>query len=86
MDQSLPRLDIGDLLLVPGMGAYTSASATFFNGFAPTRTAVIEEIIGTKPHQLDSFAFLPIQEQERARTKKTEVTYSSKHLVANIGV
>jgi ornithine decarboxylase len=86
MDQWLPRLDIGDLLLVPGMGAYTSASATFFNGFAPTRTAVIEEIIRTKPRQLDSFAFPSIQEQERARAKKTEVTYSSKHLVANIGV
>ena len=64
MDQRLPKLDLGDLLLVPGMGAYTSASATFFNGFAPTRIAVIEEITRTKPRQLDSFVFPRIQEQE----------------------
>jgi len=39
-DQKLPRLAVGDLLLVPGMGAYTSASATSFNGFAPPSTIV----------------------------------------------
>jgi ornithine decarboxylase len=43
-DQPLPKLEIGDLLLVPGMGAYTCASATFFNGFSPARTLVIEEM------------------------------------------
>jgi ornithine decarboxylase len=40
-DQKLPRLAVGDLLLVPGMGAYTSASATSFNGFAPPQTIVV---------------------------------------------
>ncbi|MBI4477115.1 MAG: type III PLP-dependent enzyme [Acidobacteria bacterium] len=39
-DQMLPELEIGDLLLVPGMGAYTKASATSFNGFAPPVTVV----------------------------------------------
>jgi len=39
-DQLLPDLDIGDLLMVPGMGAYTKASATAFNGFQPPVTVV----------------------------------------------
>lgn len=39
-DQRLPELEIGDLLLVPGMGAYTKASATSFNGFVPPVTVV----------------------------------------------
>jgi len=39
-DQMLPNLDIGDLLIVPGMGAYTKASATSFNGFQPPATVV----------------------------------------------
>lgn len=39
-DQMLPALEVGDLLLVPGMGAYTRASATSFNGFAPPATIV----------------------------------------------
>jgi ornithine decarboxylase len=43
-DQLVPKLKIGDLLLVPAMGAYTSVSATYFNGFSPARTIVIEEI------------------------------------------
>jgi ornithine decarboxylase len=40
-DQILPELDIGDILLVPGMGAYTNASATSFNGFEPPRLVVL---------------------------------------------
>lgn len=32
-DLMLPRLALGDLLLVPNAGAYTTASATTFNGF-----------------------------------------------------
>jgi ornithine decarboxylase len=39
-DQMLPDLEIGDLLIVPGMGAYTKASATSFNGFQPPATVV----------------------------------------------
>lgn len=42
-DQMLPALEVGDLLLVPGMGAYTRASATSFNGFAPPTTVVDTE-------------------------------------------
>lgn len=39
-DQPLPDLEVGDLLIVPGMGAYTKASATSFNGFQPPATIV----------------------------------------------
>ncbi len=39
-DQLLPDLEIGDLLIVPGMGAYTRASATCFNGFQPPVTVL----------------------------------------------
>ncbi len=37
-------LDIGDLLLVPLCGAYTSASATTFNGFHKAKIVVWEEV------------------------------------------
>ena len=40
-NQKLPKLAVGDLLLAPGMGAYTIASATSFNGFAPPRTIIL---------------------------------------------
>lgn len=47
-DQLLPRLEIGDLLMVPGMGAYTKAHATRFNGFAPPATILLpDERFGT---------------------------------------
>ena len=36
-DRALPRVETGDLLLVPGMGAYTNASASTFNGFPLAR-------------------------------------------------
>ena len=42
-NQKLPKLAVGDLLLAPGMGAYTIASATHFNGFAPPRTIVVHD-------------------------------------------
>ena len=37
----LPPLAAGDLLLSPMMGAYTAATATGFNGIAPTPVVVI---------------------------------------------
>lgn len=37
-------LQVGDLLLVPACGAYTSASATTFNGFSKARFVVWEQI------------------------------------------
>lgn len=37
-------LEVGDLLLVPVCGAYTSASATTFNGFKKARTVIWEEV------------------------------------------
>lgn len=41
-DQMLPDLEIGELLLVPTMGAYTSASASTFNGLDIARVIGIE--------------------------------------------
>jgi ornithine decarboxylase len=41
-DQPLPELDVGELLLVPSMGAYTSASASDFNGLEIARTVTID--------------------------------------------
>jgi ornithine decarboxylase len=38
------ELEIGDLLLVPLCGAYTSASATTFNGFHKAQIVVWEEV------------------------------------------
>ena len=37
-----PALEEGDLILVPDCGAYTSASATTFNGFAKAKSIVWE--------------------------------------------
>jgi len=35
--EALPPLEIGDLLYAEQIGAYSTASATFFNGFAPAK-------------------------------------------------
>lgn len=43
-DIQTPRLEEGDLLLVPSCGAYTSASATTFNGFSRARVVVWEDV------------------------------------------
>jgi ornithine decarboxylase len=36
-DRAIAPLEVGDLLIVPGMGAYTNASASTFNGFPLAR-------------------------------------------------
>lgn len=43
-DKMTPPLAVGDLLLVPACGAYTSASATEFNGFAKAKMVIWEEV------------------------------------------
>ena len=43
-DKPMPPLVVDDILLVPNCGAYTSASATVFNGFAKTEIFVWEEL------------------------------------------
>ncbi|MBC8015285.1 MAG: type III PLP-dependent enzyme [Sporomusaceae bacterium] len=43
-DKMTAPLAIGDLILVPNCGAYTSASATVFNGFAKTPILIWEEV------------------------------------------
>ncbi|CAB3399070.1 unnamed protein product [Caenorhabditis bovis] len=42
--KSMPKMEVGDWMFYPDMGAYTSAAATTFNGFAkPTMMYVISE-------------------------------------------
>lgn len=41
-DQKLPELEVGELLLVPTMGAYTNASASGFNGLDIARIVEVE--------------------------------------------
>ena len=41
-DQRLPELEVGELLLVPTMGAYTSASASNFNGLDIARVIGVD--------------------------------------------
>ncbi len=43
-DKLTTPLKLGDLILVPNCGAYTSASATVFNGFAKTPIVIWEEV------------------------------------------
>ncbi|MHC5796269.1 type III PLP-dependent enzyme [Lacisediminihabitans sp. FW035] len=44
----LPRLREGDLLLSPTMGAYTSVTATTFNGRRPAKVVVLERAVATQ--------------------------------------
>ena len=39
----LPELEVGDWLLYEGMGAYTSAAASNFNGLHTTQTVYIDQ-------------------------------------------
>jgi ornithine decarboxylase len=41
--EQLPDLDIEDLVYAPNVGAYASASATFFNGFPPAKVVHVNE-------------------------------------------
>lgn len=43
-ERMMPKLGLGDVLLTANCGAYTSASATVFNGFAKTPSVIWEEI------------------------------------------
>ncbi len=43
-DRKTPRLEMDDLLLVPMCGAYSSASATTFNGFSKAKTIIWEQV------------------------------------------
>nr|MDO8083191.1 type III PLP-dependent enzyme [Candidatus Sigynarchaeum springense] len=42
-DDPLPDLDVGDLVYSENVGAYTNASATFFNGFQPAKIVHLNE-------------------------------------------
>lgn len=52
-DKYTVPLEIGDLILVPNCGAYTSASSTVFNGFAKTPIVVWEEVYEEIKAQLE---------------------------------
>jgi len=47
-DLPLPRLAVGDLLVSPGMGAYTWVTATTFNGIPVTPVVVLDEADATR--------------------------------------
>lgn len=38
----LPELELGELIMSPNMGAYTSGMSSFFNGFPPAKTIFID--------------------------------------------
>ena len=41
--ESLPALEIGDLVYSENIGAYSNASATWFNGFAPAKVVHVNQ-------------------------------------------
>jgi ornithine decarboxylase len=41
--EELPELEIGDLVYAENIGAYSSASATWFNGFPPATLVHVNE-------------------------------------------
>jgi len=41
--EELPELEIGDLLYAENIGAYSNASATWFNGFAPAKVVHVNQ-------------------------------------------
>ena len=41
----LPKLDVDDLVYSENIGAYSNASATWFNGFPPARVVHAQEVI-----------------------------------------
>jgi ornithine decarboxylase len=41
--EQLPDMDLGDFVYAPNIGAYSAASSTFFNGFAPARVVHVNE-------------------------------------------
>ena len=41
--QELPKLEIDDLVYSENIGAYSNASATWFNGFAPAQVVHVNE-------------------------------------------
>jgi hypothetical protein len=47
-----PDYDVGDIFIVPQMGAYTSASATTFNGFPLVKKMYMEDDRYTLHHCL----------------------------------
>lgn len=51
-------LEVGDLLLVPACGAYTSASSTTFNGFSKARFVIWEKVKNQVERQVERAAFL----------------------------
>ena len=44
-DYPAPKLVVGDLVLVPEIGVYSSVAATGFNGFAPADVIIYEKEI-----------------------------------------
>jgi len=43
LEENAPEYQVGDIFVIPNMGAYTSASATTFNGFPLPPTYILED-------------------------------------------
>ncbi len=41
LNEDLPELDVGDVVYVPNIGAYSCASAVVFNGIPPAKVIVV---------------------------------------------
>ena len=41
--EELPKLEIDDLVYAENIGAYSNASSTWFNGFAPAKVVHVNE-------------------------------------------
>jgi ornithine decarboxylase len=41
--EELPKLEIGDLVYAEDIGAYSNASSTWFNGFAPAQVVHVNQ-------------------------------------------
>jgi ornithine decarboxylase len=50
LSEELPDLEIGDLVYSENMGAYASASATYFNGFPPAQVVHVNERAPSAQH------------------------------------
>ena len=53
-DELPEDLEIGDMLYAENMGAYTTASSSFFNGFKPTKVIAINKYVPQDPCPCDS--------------------------------
>ncbi len=60
MQKNSPKYEVGDVFVFPNMGAYTSATATEFNGFELPRKVYVDDLIGDFSVRANPFVIHPI--------------------------